>query len=114
MHSIPPRPEPTYTSPSQQRQAPRGPGAVYFGLALSLTAVSTATSSDLLERVTLQPVSVRTPRDTNTTSLQQRVAVMPSKPSWLETTIDELLAQIPVDAWDKVPERHVADIDKRM
>jgi hypothetical protein len=44
----------------------------------------------------------------------KRVAVVAPQSSWLETTIDRLLAQMPDAEWEKVPDRHVADIDKRM
>ena len=82
-------------------------------LALSITLASTATASDFSARLTLMSPSINSSKNTNAVSLLQQVAVIP-EPSWLETTIDRLLAQVPDDEWDKLPPLYVSDIDKRM
>jgi hypothetical protein len=110
--NLPDRPSPTFTNAPKPLAAPRA--VALYTLAFSMTAGSTTTCSDFAKRLNLQPASITSSKNTNTTSLEQQVAVVASKPSWLETTIDELLAQVPEEEWAKVPARYVADIDKRM
>lgn len=112
MHSLSHSASPTVTIPSSAPTIP--PLALAASaLALSIAVGSTAVTSDFSGRLNLVPASTSSPKNTNTISLQQQVVVVP-EPSWLETTIDKLLAQVPDDEWDKLPPLYVADIDQRM
>jgi hypothetical protein len=114
MHSLRREPEPTYTSRPAHILPALTPASIYVTLAISLTAGSTESASDFMDGVTLQPAAVTSPRNTNTTSLQQQVAAVAPKASWLSSKIDELLAQVPEHAWADVPDISVDDLDARM
>jgi hypothetical protein len=112
MHSLAPSALPTTTFSPSTPTIPQVARAA-SDLAFSITAGSTAATFDISGRFNLMPASISSPKNTNTISLQQQVAVVP-KPSWLERTIDRLLAQVPDDEWDKLPPLYVADLDQRM
>lgn len=105
-------PPPTATSAVPSPQLPR---VAAYGLVFSLTIASTAPySSDLHKRITLQPISMAGPQSTNTTSLIRENPIAAPAGNWLEAVIDEIHAQIPEEAWAKVPPIRAADIDKQV
>jgi hypothetical protein len=114
MHSLPAVPKPTYTLPGAYWPATRVRASAYVTLVMSVTATSTVVTSDLISRINLQPASVGSPHETNTTSLEQGVAAVAPEPSWLETTIDEILAGIPDEAWTKARRKKIANLDKHL
>ena len=111
MYSLAENPQPTVTV--APRLIPIPHAAAFYTLAFSITMGSTATSADYLRGLRLNPASITSPKSTNTTSLQPQVAIV-RPTSWLESTIDALLASVPDEEWAKVPDRYVANIDKRM
>ena len=112
MHSLPGEAPPTLTVPS--RSYPFQYSAAVYTLAFSITAGSTGTCADYTKRVSLAPASIASPKNTNTTALEQKVATVAATPSWLETTIDALLAATPEEAWSKPPKKKLADLDKHL
>ena len=69
-------------------------------LAFSITVGSTATCADYMKRVNLAPANVASPSSTNTTSLEQSVLTVTAPgQSWLEKTINSILADIPDEVW---------------
>jgi hypothetical protein len=106
------RASPTITA--SDRLIPIPHAAALCTLAFSITLGSTAASSDYMKRMNLKSASIASSTSTNTTSLQQHVSIVPPKTSWLEGTIEALLAEIPDEEWAKVPDIYVADMDNRM
>jgi hypothetical protein len=80
----------------------------------SISAASTATCGDYSTRLTLPPASVTSAGSTNTTAIEQKAAIVAPTPSWLETTIDALLAATPEEAWSRPLEKELSDLDKHL
>jgi hypothetical protein len=100
------------TIPSPPYRLPYG--AAVYSLAFSITAASTGTCADYTARLTLPPASIASAGSTNTTSLEQKAAMVALTPSWLEITIDALLAATPEEAWLKPLEKKPSELDKRL
>jgi hypothetical protein len=84
-------------------------------LAFSITVGSTATCADYMKRVNLAPASVASPNGTNITSLEQpMLAVTAQDESWLEKTIDSILADIPDEVWAQPRTKKLADLNKHL
>jgi hypothetical protein len=112
MHSLPDEAPPSLTVPSRPYRLPYS--AAIYSLAFSISAASTATCGDYVTRLTLPPASITTAGSTNSTALKQEAAVVAPTPSWLETTIDALLAATPDEAWSRPPKKKLADLDKHL
>lgn len=112
MHRIPDEAPPSLTVPSRPYRLQYS--AAVYTLAFSITAAATGTHADYTAHLTLPPASTASAGSTNTTSLEQKVAIVAPAPSWLETTIDALLAATPEDAWLKPLEKKLSDLDKHL
>jgi hypothetical protein len=85
-----------------------------YTLAFSISTHSTGAGADYTKRLSLPPASIASPKNTNTTALEQTIATAAPTPSWLETTVDALLAATPEEAWSKPPKKRLSDLDKHL
>jgi hypothetical protein len=113
MHDLPQNPLPTFTGPAHGASLPKRV-ALYTTLAFSISAASTALSADYENLVNLKPATITETGSTNTVILEQYVAVVPAKISWLESTIFELMSDMTPDIIANTPDKFIADIDKHM
>ena len=90
------------------------PSVAAYGLVFSLTVGPTVLYTDLYNRITLLPISICGPDTTCSALLIKPASAVIPAANWLEAFIDEIHAQIPDDAWAKVPPIRAADIDKQV
>ena len=105
---------PTPTSTSLPR-VPLSPRHAAYGLVFSLTIASTHHGYfDIYRRLTLPTLTVAGPGTTCAHSVIREAAFSAPAANPLEALLNQVHADMPEDAWDKVPAIYAADIDKHV